>query len=962
MCGGPAGFACTDTQTDALNCGNCGRACGSGEICTTGYCHPACNAGESLCVGALGPVCSTLQTDGQNCGACGNVCRTDEVCTAGACELACPPGTSCTPLGGPASLVTDLDAAVVQVPAGRAPSGFVRAGAFAYFSAEDAENGVELWRTDGTAAGTALVRDINPGQAWSSATGLTAVGGLVYFAANDGTHGVELWRSDGTAAGTWLVRDLWPGDGNSSPQYLTAVADTLYFVASTPEAGPELWRTDGTAAGTVLVKDIRVGSAGSSPASLAALNGVLYFSADDGVVGRELWRTDGTEGGTFLVNDLWPGTIGSSPTTLTVSGDTLVFAARDSSAVVPSGSLAYRLWRSAGTAETTARIGTLVQNGGPSQMVPFQGGVVLSWSEAGETSLYKSDGTSLVRLTTGSVVPARLTAIGGKIFFAGLGTADQATEMGAYDGTAVTRIDLYPGTPAAIPSPFADAGGVAVFTARDASGVWLWRSDGTVAGTTHVTAAPAATTAGSLNGTALLSTPSDATHAPSVIASDGTEGGTRWLPVRSNDRASISGSLCAAAGGILFFADDGVTGTNLWRSDGTGAGTAYVVDLVAGGAAAAAGVIAPLSGGRAFVSQTDGVLGLEPWVTDGTAMGTALLADLAPGAAGSSPSQPLSLGDRVVFFANDGVTGVEPWVTDGTSAGTFQLADLTPGSASSSPSGIGVALGRAWYRLYAYSGSALWVTDGTAAGSAVVVQGDGSPSVSSLGPSVVEVNGVAYYLGWTSATGTELWRTDGTPAGTAVVADIAPGGTSSSVVSMTPYAGALYFGANDGSRTGLWRTDGTGAGTTLVRAIAPATGMNAFGPMAALNGLLLFFADDPAIGWEPWLSDGTAAGTVPFADLLPGASGGALGKEILVVPELGVALFAASNGVNGQELWMTDGTASGTRMVQDIWPGPGSSNPRTLTRVGDRIVFIADDGVHGPELWSMSWVDLALVR
>src|SRR6266511_2271393 len=176
MCGGPAGFACTDTQTDALNCGNCGRACGSGEICTTGYCHPACNAGESLCVGALGPVCSTLQTDGQNCGACGNVCRTDEVCTAGACELACPPGTSCT-LGGPASLVTDIDAAVVPVPLGRAPTGFVRAGAFAYFSAEDAENGVELWRTDGTAAGTALVRDINPGQAWSSATGLTAVGG-----------------------------------------------------------------------------------------------------------------------------------------------------------------------------------------------------------------------------------------------------------------------------------------------------------------------------------------------------------------------------------------------------------------------------------------------------------------------------------------------------------------------------------------------------------------------------------------------------------------------------------------------------------------------------------------------------------------------------------------------------------------------------------------------------------------
>src|SRR6266542_1599094 len=107
---------------------------------------------------------------------------------------------------------------------------------------------------------------------------------------------------------------------------------------------------------------------------------------------------------------------------------------------------------------------------------------------------------------------------------------------------------------------------------------------------------------------------------------------------------------------------------------------------------------------------------------------------------------------------------------------------------------MGVALGRAWYRLYSYSGSALWVTDGTAAGSGVVVQGSGAPNGSLLGPSVVEVNGVAYYLGITSTAGAELWRSDGTSAGTALVADVAPGSGTSYVVSMTPYGGALYFG------------------------------------------------------------------------------------------------------------------------------------------------------------------------
>jgi len=72
---------------------------------------------------------------------------------------------------------------------------------------------------------------------------------------------------------------------------------------------------------------------------------------------------------------------------------------------------------------------------------------------------------------------------------------------------------------------------------------WLWRSDGTASGTTHVAAAPAAAAAGSLVGRALLGSVGDATHGPGVLASDRTEAGTQWLPVKTNERASISGSL-----------------------------------------------------------------------------------------------------------------------------------------------------------------------------------------------------------------------------------------------------------------------------------------------------------------------------------------------------------------------------------------------------------------------------------
>src|SRR5436305_170855 len=87
--------------------------------------------------------------------------------------------------------------------------------------------------------------------------------GMLYYTADDGVHGEELWRSDGTPAGTALVKDLNPGSGPSSPSTLTVVGPTVYFAAYEPTGGYELWRSDGTAAGTALVKDIAPGTASS---------------------------------------------------------------------------------------------------------------------------------------------------------------------------------------------------------------------------------------------------------------------------------------------------------------------------------------------------------------------------------------------------------------------------------------------------------------------------------------------------------------------------------------------------------------------------------------------------------------------------------------------------------------------------------------------------------------------------
>lgn len=165
-----------------------------------------------------------------------------------------------------------------------------------FFVAYDAEHGEELWKSDGTEAGTVLVKDVHAGPSNSGLSWLTNVGVTLFFIGTD-THGLGLWKSDGTEAGTVIVKDIYPGNASSLPdleQYplveLINIDGILYFTAIDETHGLELWRSDGTEAGTQLVQDIYPGMANSSPLHLTAVNGVLFFAAEHEIYGQALWK------------------------------------------------------------------------------------------------------------------------------------------------------------------------------------------------------------------------------------------------------------------------------------------------------------------------------------------------------------------------------------------------------------------------------------------------------------------------------------------------------------------------------------------------------------------------------------------------------------------------------------------------------------------------------------------------
>jgi ELWxxDGT repeat protein len=325
-----------------------------------------------------------------------------------------------------------------------------------------------------------LVKDINPGAGWGlGGEGTAAYNGALYFSGVDGVNGAELWRTDGTDAGTVLVKDINPGGDGSDPTGFIVFDGVLYFGADDGANGVELWRSDGTAAGTALVKNIAPGILSARVQDLAVFNGVLYFGAWDGTGNGGLWKTDGTEAGTQLVKVVATSTP-AEPSDLTVFDGALYL-------VAPSTGV---IWKSDGT---TAGTNFFRSFGGrpASGLTVFGGALFFSAPTMFDEELWKSDGTTAGTVLlkdinpAASSFPSSFSAFDGSLYF----RADDGVngnELWKTDGTAGGTVlvkDIAPGA-SSFPRRFGAFDGSLYFRADDGvNGSELWKTDGTTAGT-----------------------------------------------------------------------------------------------------------------------------------------------------------------------------------------------------------------------------------------------------------------------------------------------------------------------------------------------------------------------------------------------------------------------------------------------------------------------------------------------
>lgn len=422
----------------------------------------------------------------------------------------------------------------------------------------------------------------------------------------------------------------------------------------------------------------------------------------------------------YLVRDIWPGPIGSDVIPV-AAGDRVFFGAR-------TEQTGFELGVSAGTEATTTLL-DLVPGTDSSEVQAWfalDGDLLFSSNAPSLPGLWKSDGTlggtvQIAPVTVPGPVVWQLARLPGRVLFGGPAVESTEYEPWVTDGTADgTRKVPVPLGASPAGAPFTERG--SAFGSRFAIATGFggaWSTDGDATSTTRLVGravnTPNCSSTAAVGGRLVLNCRENSSLEPLAV-SDGTFGGTHVLPITFP--GGISAELVPAGNFAYFFA-----ATGLYRTDGTVAGTLPVPF----GAVTPTGLLlstAVASNGVLYFGGTTPSTGRELWRTDGTAAGTFLLRDIEPGPgsgiADNGPRWIDAAAGGVVFAATTTAGGTEVWESDGTSAGTVPRPEIVPGPGSSYPNSFAAAGGRVFFQARdQLFDNELWAVDVRAGAAAV---------------------------------------------------------------------------------------------------------------------------------------------------------------------------------------------------------------------------------------------------
>lgn len=560
----------------------------------------------------------------------------------------------------------------------------------------DEAEGTELWATDVNTLATNKILDLFALESDLDRLSFQtlATGNRLYFSMVSPVSSVlHLGVTDGTAANSHLLGEILPGVASNTQMTSMGVwagnAGRLYF-ANSNGSGTELWKSDGTPATTGQVLDIHAGPSNSVPRRMLAEGAGIRFVAGSASGASQVWTSNGTAGGTTLRLTFANQTQSANPSHAVALGSSLLFFADD-------GVHGREPWVTDGTAAGTTLLTNLSPGGStdPIWVTSFEGSVyVLSSRGVLDADLWRFDQVLsppiLLKTFKLDRAGAKPVALGDSLYF----TFDTGQAIELWKTNGLTSGTVLLGSFTRSFNSFTrltTMGGKVYFLTDDAAGRRLWSTSGGAPEVVRTFPTLNASTDILGVGGHVYFRASNAASGNELWRSDGTSAGSIVYANIAPGGASSNPNNFHAIGTTLFFtADDGTTGRELWRANTTNGTFTRVTDINTSGDSVPVVLNAHVVDDTLYFIATNAALGSELWRTSAST-GALSVVDIRPGSASSVSSVSTvfwSFGSTLYFNANDGTNGLELWTSD--AQGTRLFADINQNGGDSNPEVLGI--------------------------------------------------------------------------------------------------------------------------------------------------------------------------------------------------------------------------------------------------------------------------------